>query len=108
MAEYVCQCCGFKKTFIAESQAFLDGWDTPERFGYTACNLCPGVCIVLGHGHEKAHAFWAENGRPDDFSVKTCGTDDILGNPGEAERIQAELAAFEAALNLAIQDKPNA
>jgi predicted metal-binding protein len=41
MTKYTCEGCG--KTYEgAPEQAFLDGWDTPERFmSFVTCNGCP-------------------------------------------------------------------
>jgi len=75
-----CQCCGIEKEFSSESDAFDVGWDVPSRFGYTACDLCPGICIFLGMGHEKAHAHWKEHGRPTEFNTK-CDSDESWDCP---------------------------
>jgi hypothetical protein len=71
-----CQCCGIERQFSDEEDAFKAGWDAPPHFtGYICCDLCPAVCIVLGQPHTKAHALWAKEGRPTQFSVAKCGTD---------------------------------
>ena len=50
-----CQCCGFEQEFDSREAAFQAGWDAPPHFtGYVTCNLCPGVCIVMGLSHDKA------------------------------------------------------
>lgn len=50
-------------------EAFDKGWDTPERFGYTGCDLCPGAWIYLQQTdkHAAAHERWAKEGRPAEF-----------------------------------------
>ena len=71
-----CQCCGIEKEFDSAEAAFTAGWDSPPRFNYTTCDLCPGVCVVLGAGHTHAHALWEKEGRPAEFSVAKCAADD--------------------------------
>jgi hypothetical protein len=76
-----CQCCGFEQDFADGEAAFRAGWDAPPYFtGYVACDLCPAVCIVLGASHAHAHALWEQEGRPAEFSVAKCGTDDAIRN----------------------------
>jgi len=75
MQQFKCQCCGFEKQFENEEAAFQAGWDCPPRFSYVTCDLCPGTCIVLNIGHEKAHEFWKTNGRPAEFNFD-CVQDD--------------------------------
>lgn len=71
-----CQCCGFEREFENPEVAFEAGWDAPPHFtGYIACHLCPAVCIVLNLGHEKAHALWEREGRPEEFTVEKCCDD---------------------------------
>lgn len=68
MIRLKCDCCGFEQDFDDAQQAFDKGWDTlPHISGYVTCHLCPGVCVVLGASHAKAHAYWAEHGRPPEF-----------------------------------------
>lgn len=49
----VCGNCGKIETVEAETaqaafQAFFErGWDTVERFGYNACEQCPGVAVYF-------------------------------------------------------------
>lgn len=49
----VCGNCGTMKFFEAEEagkafeDAYREGWDTIERFGYNACPRCPGVSVYL-------------------------------------------------------------
>lgn len=72
-----CQCCEFEQEFADGEAAFQAGWDAPPHFSqYICCDLCPAVCIVLGAPHAKAHARWAKNGRPKQFTVVDCGVDD--------------------------------
>jgi hypothetical protein len=74
-----CQCCGFERQFADGEAAFEAGWDAPPHFtGYVACNLCPAVCIVLGLPHRVAHAMWAREGRPAEFSIAKCGCDNDI------------------------------
>jgi hypothetical protein len=74
-----CQCCGHEEDLEPEV-AFKAGWDAPPHFSHVACPLCPGVCVVLGKPHTKAHALWEKTGRPLAFTVETCGTDDTMDN----------------------------
>lgn len=68
---YKCQCCGFEQEFKDGEDAFHAGWDAPPHFsGYIGCNICPGVCIVLGLSHDMAHQDWKENGRPEIFNER--------------------------------------
>ena len=74
-----CQCCGIEREFTDGDEAFAEGWDAPPHFSqYICCELCPAVCIILGESHDIAHARWREKGRPADFSVAECGTDNDL------------------------------
>jgi hypothetical protein len=72
-----CDCCHIEREFDDLEAAFWAGWDAPPHFtGYICCDLCPAVCIVMGVSHAIAHARWAENGRPSEFSVEECGPDE--------------------------------
>jgi hypothetical protein len=72
-----CQCCGIEREFADAEEAFVAGWDAPPHFtGYVACDLCPAVCVLFGAGHIQAHALWAKQGRPAEFSPVTCCADD--------------------------------
>lgn len=74
-----CQCCGIEQNFKDLEGAFQAGWDAPPHFtGYICCDLCPAVCIVLGQSHKLAHALWETEGRPSEFSVAKCGTDESI------------------------------
>ncbi len=74
-----CDCCGISAEFVDGEAAFQAGWDAPPHFtGYVACDLCPAVCIVLGASHATAHALWAKEGRPAEFSIAKCGVDDDM------------------------------
>lgn len=76
-----CQCCGVEQEFKNGEEAFTAGWDAPPHFtGFVACNLCPAICLVRKRTHHKAHALWAKEGRPKEFTVAKCGTDDKWGN----------------------------
>jgi hypothetical protein len=73
MLNLKCQCCGFEQQFDSEA-AFEAGWDAPPHFtGYVTCHLCPAVCIVLRAPHGVAHAMWAREGRPAEFTVAKTG-----------------------------------
>lgn len=43
----VCFNCGTVAYFDSFDQAFAEGWDTIDRFGYNACNNCPGASVFL-------------------------------------------------------------
>ncbi len=88
---FKCQCCGFEQDFLDGEAAFEAGWDAPPHFtGYICCNLCPAVCVVLNAGHKRAHAYWAEHGRPVEFDLH-CVTDDQFDNPPDFTKIQTVL-----------------
>lgn len=70
-----CFCCNHEEWFDDPEKAFHAGWDAPPHFSYVACPLCPAVCAVLGEPHIKAHAHWAEHGRPAEFN-HLCLPDD--------------------------------
>jgi hypothetical protein len=101
-----CQCCGFEEDLDPEA-AFQAGWDCPPHFKHTACPLCPGVCVVLGRPHTKAHALWEKEGRPAEFTIEKCATDDTIGNPKALNEAKAGMAAIDAFLDatgLAVTD----
>lgn len=84
--EYTCQCCGISKEFADGEEAFDAGWDCPPHFtGYISCDLCPAAGIVLHIPHAKAHAYWAEHGRPAEFN-KFCALDDEVADQGAFEK----------------------
>lgn len=79
MLKLKCQCCGIEQKFATPDAAFEGGWDAPPWFtGYVCCDLCPAACVILGASHAMAHALWAKEGRPTDFTIAKCGTDDDL------------------------------
>lgn len=44
----ICGNCGRVQSFDGGyEQAFNEDWDTPDRFGYTACDKCPGVAVYF-------------------------------------------------------------
>ncbi len=47
MHRLVCGNCGRIEVFISQDQAYQEGWDTPATYGYTACDLCPGVSVYF-------------------------------------------------------------
>lgn len=70
--ELVCQCCGFRREFVDEEEAFRAGWDAPPHFtGYVSCDLCPGFFVVTGqtHLHRTDHERWTREGRPALFEL---------------------------------------
>ena len=86
-----CPCCGIEEEFSTTEEAYQKGWDAPPHFSHVACDLCPGVCVVLGQSHEKAHALWAKEGRPKEFTVTKCGTDDDFGNQAIEDELNKAL-----------------
>lgn len=104
-----CQCCKLEAEYKDAQAAFDEGWDLPPFFtGYVCCPLCPAVCIVLGKGHKKAHAHWAEHGRPKEFSIGTCATDDMFGDAiklKEAEDGIEEISKALADAKITLGDK---
>ena len=42
----------------------------------------------MGKGHKKAHALWAAEGRPADFSTEKCATDDVFGDTAKTAAIE--------------------
>lgn len=81
-----CQCCGIEQEFKDGEEAFKAAWDAPPHFtGFIVCDLCPAVTVVLGKGHTKAHALWAAEGRPEEWTFAKCCTDGDWDDP-EAER----------------------
>lgn len=72
-----CQCCGVEREFLDGNEAFRAGWDAPPFFTtHICCDLCPAVCVVLGASHRMAHTLWDKEGRPAEFTVGKCGTDE--------------------------------
>lgn len=93
-----CQCCGIERDFADGEDAFREGWDAPPHFtGYVACNLCPAGCVVLGKSHTKAHALWAKEGRPKEFSFETCVSDEDWGNQKVCDALEKGFAMFQKA-----------
>lgn len=43
----MCFNCGTIAYFDSWEQAFEEGWDTLDRFGYNACADCPGASVFL-------------------------------------------------------------
>ncbi len=77
--KFKCQCCGIEADYIDGESAYMHGWDAAPYFrDHVTCNLCPAVCVILGAGHTKAHAHWAEHGRPENFGP-LCVVDDQWG-----------------------------
>lgn len=69
-----CECCGFEEEFASAEEAFHEGWDVPPYVvttGRVVCTLCPSTVFVLpDQSHTKAHAYWAEHGRPKGFNSR--------------------------------------
>jgi len=95
--KFKCQCCDFEQEFTSTEVAFEAGWDTPPRFSYTTCDLCPGICVFMNLPHDKAHALWAKEGRPKEFSMLTCGIDDDIGDQKKSDNFDASYEQFKAA-----------
>ena len=93
-----CQCCQWEEDLDPE-EAFQLGWDAPPHFSHVCCPICPAVCVVLGKTHKKAHALWEVIGRPADFELATCATDDMFGDEAKLAEAQADVEAIEAILN---------
>lgn len=47
MVRLICGNCGKVEKFDSYHEAYMDSWDTPDRFVYTACNQCPGVSVLF-------------------------------------------------------------
>lgn len=43
----VCGNCAKKRYFDSWEEAFIVGWDTVDRFGYTACDECLGISVYF-------------------------------------------------------------
>lgn len=95
-----CQCCGHEATLGLE-KAFQEGWDAPPHFSHVCCPLCPAVCVVMGAGHKKAHAHWQTHGRPIEFSMATCATDEHFGDAEKIAKVEADMDNISAAIEQA-------
>ena len=80
MIKLKCVCCGFEKEFADHRAAFDAGWDDGVwmKNWPVTCDLCPGVCAKGLVSHAKAHAHWAEHGRPAGFGP-FCYDDENFG-----------------------------
>lgn len=47
MVRLICGNCGKVEKFESYEAAFMESWDTPDRFGYTACDGCLGVSVLF-------------------------------------------------------------
>ncbi len=100
-----CQCCDFEQEFKDGEEAFQTGWDAPPHFtGYICCNLCPAVTVVLGAGHKLAHALWAAEGRPKEWSFEKCCTDKDFGDPKAQSQFDGSFDAFKKVMKLQEED----
>lgn len=43
----ICGNCGRVEKFESYHAAYEQSWDTPDRFGYTACDRCLGVSVMF-------------------------------------------------------------
>lgn len=99
MVRLKCQCCGFVAEFESGEKAFKAGWDAPPYFmQHVCCPICPAACVVLGKGHKIAHALWQREGRPKDFSIDKCASDDIIGEPKKIAQVEREMDLIEKVL----------
>src|SRR5678816_962710 len=90
-----CDCCGFTQEFADGEAAYDAGWDALPYFThYTSCPLCPMVCAAFGKPHTKAHALWAKEGRPKEFTVAKCADDDRFGGPELTKEELADVNKF--------------
>jgi len=93
-----CTCCGYAEAFIDADEAFEKGWDCPPHFSVIACDLCPSVCAMGIVSHEKAHALWAKEGRPSEWSLDRCSADGVIDNPTELRRAQTAMRKIKSVL----------
>ena len=49
----------------------------PHFTGYVTCNLCSGVCVVMGLSHDKAHDYRQKYGRSTEFTLAMCTPDGV-------------------------------
>lgn len=61
----VCGNCGKIRFFTSFEEAFEDGWDSVDRFGYNGCEACPGVSVYFPMMHAQAAREATAAGRPD-------------------------------------------
>ena len=88
-------------------EAFHAGWDAPPLFSYVACSICPGVCVVMGAGHTKAHALWAQEGRPAEFTLEKCATDDDFDDPGRIEKARTSMEIMDRIFSKFVERRDN-
>lgn len=65
----VCGKCGIIACFRSWEEALDPGWDTIERFGYNACDRCPGVSVYLPMLKAQEARAAREGGRPEEAEV---------------------------------------
>lgn len=66
----VCGNCGHIEKFESYEAAHEQGWDTPDRFVYTACSSCPGVSVYFPMMHLQEARALEQAGRCDDAKAK--------------------------------------
>lgn len=86
-----CACCSHSQTFVDLKEAFNAGWDTPDRFGFTLCDLCPASLYVMKKSHESVHRRWAQEGRPAGFTLESCLEPEDRPDPAEFEAFKEKL-----------------
>ena len=50
-----------------------------------------------GKGHSKAHALWAEHGRPEGFTLELCATDDVIDNAAARTKLAGAISELQDA-----------
>lgn len=79
MMKLRCLCCGIESEFSDSEEAFEKGWDAQPHFSCgPLCDLCPASLYIMGISHEVAHQRWVAKGRPEQFSVSSCGAREEL------------------------------
>lgn len=65
----------------------------------------------MGAGHKKAHALWEQEGRPAEFTVETCATDDDFGSIDRIKKAKTAMENIDAIISAAVArhggQKPN-
>lgn len=99
-----CMCCGIEEEFADGEAAFQAGWDAPPHFtGYVACNLCPAVCVVMGATHHIAHALWAKEGRPKEWTHEKCADDKSIGDAKDKAHLEEFIKRAELLKDKAVK-----
>jgi hypothetical protein len=66
----ICGNCGKIEKFDSYDAAYALGWDTPDRFVYTACDQCLGVSVYIPMMHLQEARALEQAGRYDDAKAK--------------------------------------